>query len=250
MKVIHCAQREQEWFDWHVGRITGSHAADVLNFLRNGDEGADRANYKAKKVAEILTGEIGSDKPPSFEMLWGIEKESEARQAYSLEEGVFVEQVGFVLADDERMGCSPDGFVGDKGIVGFKCPKTSTHIKWMLAGVIPIEHLPQARFELMVCQDRQWFDFCSFDPRLPKRYQMFTIRLMREDADIPEMRAAAELFNEELDALMRRLDEIAPPIEDEAKGKLPEALDGFLDAADEAAFMNPQHARAAGPREG
>ena len=216
MEILRMEQQTADWFEAHLGRCTASHASDVLNFLRSGESGAYRNAYLAQKVAEILTGIAVTDQYVSPAMIWGNEHEAEARREYSLEEGVFVEQVGFVVGDVDRTGCSPDGFVGDKGILEIKCPKTSTHIKWMLDGVIPDEHLPQCRFELMVCQDRQWVDFVSFDPRLPKRYRMFQIRLMREDAMVPEMRAAADQFNADVDALIVKLNEIAPPRPDDA----------------------------------
>jgi hypothetical protein len=228
VKILHMAQLSADWFEEHLGRVTASGAGNILNFLRSGESGADRRNYLAQKVAEKLSGCAVTDGYVSPEMLWGIEHEGDARRAYSLEESVFVEQVGFVIADDERFGCSPDGFVGDKGIVGFKCPKTSTHIKWMLEGVIPLEHLPQARFELFVCRDRQWFDFVSFDPRLPKRYRMFQIRLMREDAMVPEMGAAADAFMDDMDAMIAKLEEIAPPVEEDTPEDLGDV--GLTDA--------------------
>lgn len=215
MQVLDCEQLDGNWFQAHVGRVTGSHAADVLNFLKSGKEGADRRNYRAQKVAEILTGKYYSDTFVTKEMEWGIDTEPAARRAYALEEGVFVEQLGFVIGDNGRTGCSPDGLVDEKGIVGFKCPKTATHIKWMLEGVFPEEHLPQAVFELMILKDREWFDFVSYDPRLPKRYRMFTIRLERKEAGIEGLESAVNQFLSEVDETIERLNEIAPPVEDD-----------------------------------
>jgi len=211
VKIIRCEQVTQEWFDLHLGRCTASHAKAILR-----DDLAPYSDYLAKKVAEILTGQIAPDRPPNFEMQWGIDHEAEARRAYSLSEGVFVEQVGFVIADDERFGCSPDGLVGDKGMVQFKCPKSSTHLTWMLMGILPAEHLPQCRFELAVNGDRQWNQFVSFDPRLPKRYQLFKAPLlMREDAEVPKMLAAADAFMQNVEAVIAKLKERCPELPEE-----------------------------------
>jgi hypothetical protein len=211
MEILRIDQLTQEWFEAHLGRCTASHAKDLLR-----PDLKPYSDYLAKKAAEILTGKIGPDKPPTFEMQWGIEHEADARREYSLREGVFVEQIGFVIGDDERTGCSPDGFQGDKGIIQFKCPNTSTHMKWVIEGILPQEHLAQCRFELMVCRDRQWHQLVSFDPRLPKRYRMWKAPLLlREDAKIPEMAVMAGEFEENLDKLLRKMAELMPPVEDD-----------------------------------
>ena len=208
MKVIRCEQITQEWFDLHLGRCTASHANDLLR-----DDLAPYQNYLALKTAEVLTGVVAPNRPPTFEMQWGIDHEADARRAYSLSEGVFVEQVGFVIADDERFGCSPDGFIGDKGIAEFKCPSTAKHLSWLIEGILPQEHLAQCRFELAVNNDRQWVQLVSFDPRLPKRYQIFKAPpLLREDAKIPEMLASADLFMERLHELIEKLNQTCPPL--------------------------------------
>lgn len=229
MEIVKCDQLSAEWFQCHVGRCTASHAADITDFLKNGKEGASRRNYRALKVAEILSGIGVQDNFVSQEMQWGIDTEAEARRAYALEEGVFVEQIGFAISDIDRMGASPDGLVGDDGLLEIKCPKTATHIKWMLDGVIPDEHMPQCRFQLAVMQDRKWLDFMSYDPRLPKRYRSFTIRLMREDAACEEMDAAVIKFNAEVDAMIAKLNEIAPPVAEEEPAPDPLAEMGISD---------------------
>lgn len=216
MRIEYCEQLSSEWFQGHVGNASGSHAASLFDFTQKGAEGAKRKLYRMLKVAELITGIAVSDNYVSPEMKWGIETEDQARRAYEIEEGVMVEQVGYVVADNPRLMCSPDGLVGDKGIVGFKCPKTTTHLSWILDKKIPEDHLFQARFELLVCDDRQWFDFATFDPRIggihkPKR--LMVVRLHREDAAIEEMRAAAEMFIEDVDKTLRKLDDIAPPLE-------------------------------------
>ena len=239
MEIIQCDQLSPEWCQLHVGRATGSHAGDILDFTLKGIEGSTRRSYRLLKAAEILTG-IGigiEENYVSPEMEWGIATEKKARRAYALEEGVFVEQVGFVIGDDGRFGCSPDGLVGDKGLVGFKCPKTITHLRWILDGVIPEDHLPQARFELMVNTDREWFDFVTFDPRITGRHkpkQMMTIRLERADAKIEAMQAAADRFMDEVAETVLRLDRIAPPveIEEEEAVSVPVDQSGMLTDAD------------------
>lgn len=232
MRIIDCEQRTAEWFDWHIGRPTGSHAADLLDFTLKGVEGSKRRLYRLQKAAELLTGQYAEDRYVSPEMQWGVDHEDEARQAYSLHEEVLVEQVGFVLSDDERFGCSPDGLVGTKGVVELKCPKTTTHLQWALDGKIPDSHLPQCRFCLATMPPVQWVDFASFDPRMTGRHKaksLMIIRLMREDAEVPAMLVAIDRFLADVDETVRRLNEIAPP---EQLQEVPEADYGDLGITD------------------
>ncbi|MGK4455672.1 YqaJ viral recombinase family protein, partial [Klebsiella pneumoniae] len=89
---------------------------------------ASRANYAAQIVAERLTGKV----EPGFSnsaMQWGTDMEPEARNAYSFYSDNDVVEIGFVDHPTIAMsGASPDGLVGDDGLVEIKCPNTATHI--------------------------------------------------------------------------------------------------------------------------
>ena len=110
-------------------------------------------------------------------MQWGLDQEPFARAAYELHAGVLVETCGFVLHPQiARFGASPDGLVGDdQPLIQIKCPTTKTHLEWMMAKTIPLEHIPQMLAELS-CTGREWADFVSFDPRLPEHLQLFVLR--------------------------------------------------------------------------
>jgi len=210
MKIVECKQLSAEWFAQRCGKVTGSHIVDVLDRRKDGADAAARAAYKSRLIAEILTGNPYEGNFVSEEMRWGIEQESSARAEYEVRRELMVEQVGLVLHPEiERASCSPDGLVGEEGGLEIKCPKTSTHIKWMLAGVVPPEHEPQMAF-CMACTGRHWWDFASYDPRLPRRYQFFTVRLPRDQKRIAEINYAAVEFLAEVDAIIARLNEIAP----------------------------------------
>ena len=141
MRILrHFAQCTDDWFQEHLGRVTASNAAAVLDFTAKGVEGSKRRLYRLEKAAELLSGMTAFDRYVSPEMKAGTFSEPEARKTYELEEGVMVEQVGFIVGDDERTGYSPDGLVGERGAIEAKCPKTTTHLRWMDEGVIPEEH--------------------------------------------------------------------------------------------------------------
>lgn len=201
--IFDCEQGSTTWRAARCGLVTASRCADVLAMIKSG-EAAARRNYKAQLIAEILTG-IPGEQYVSKEMEWGIQQEPFARAAYEMQSDVMVDTTGFVThASLNRFGASPDGLVGEDGMIQIKCPNTSTHIAWMLAGTVPIEHAPQMLAE-MACTGRSWSDFVSFDPRLPKHLQLFIRRFERNEEHIVALEAAVAKFNTEIDEVLARL---------------------------------------------
>lgn len=200
MRVIDCEQGSAQWLDARRGKITASRIGYVLDTLKKGGEGASRRNYRIELLAERLSGRT-EDHYMSPEMLWGKELEPEARSGYEIDTGNMVERVGFVLHPSfDYAGASPDGLVGADGGLEIKCPKTTTHIKWMLAGTVPEEHQAQCLWN-MLCTDRMWWDFASYDPRLPDGLKLFTVRIERDESRIAKIEQEVVQFNDELEAL-------------------------------------------------
>jgi hypothetical protein len=213
MRIIECNQRSAAWFQAHCGIVTASSMAAVLAFTQKGEPKAERKTYFRQKLAELLTGIAIQDNYVSREMLEGIEKEPLGIAAYERQEDVMVEPVGFTLSDEvERLGYSPDGFVGDDGLVEGKCPKPGTHLQYVLDGCIPDMYLAQIRTGLCVT-GRSWCDFFSFCPEVPKPLQLMVIRFERTDADMEIVANGANRFNGEINAAIERLREIAGPFE-------------------------------------
>jgi len=210
MRVIKCKQGTAEWLDARRGKITASRIADVMDFLKKGGEGASRRNYRIELMAERLTGR-SEDHYVTPEMAWGSEYESRARAAYEVATDVMVDQIGFALHPTfDFAGASPDSLVGTDGGLEIKCPKTSTHLKWMMADAVPEEHQGQM-FWNMLCCEREWWDFVSYDPRLPKGLQIFTKRLERDDVQIAKIEEAVAAFNDEVEVALKPLQERVIP---------------------------------------
>lgn len=204
MRVIDCEQGSAQWLDARRGKITASRIAEVMDFLKKGGEGASRRNYRTELLAERLSGR-GEDHYVSAEMEWGTEFEPHARAAYEIANDVMVNQIGFVLHPEfDFAGSSPDGLVGADGYVEFKCPKTTTHLKWMQAGIVPKEHQDQCLFN-MRCEERAWADFVSYDPRLPDGLRIFVVRMERDDERIARIDEEVARFNEEVEAVRIQL---------------------------------------------
>lgn len=197
-------QGTPEWLQMRMGIVTGSRVADVMAKLsRKEGEAQCRKNYKAELVSEILTGRA-SDHYVSPAMQWGIDNEIFARNAYEVEVAE-VERVGFALHPTiTRFGSSPDGLVGTDGLVEFKCPNTATHLDYIIAGEVPSEYHWQMLAE-MACAERKWCDFVSYDPRLPKKLQVFVRRFERDDARIAAMELEVSRFLGELDELVAKV---------------------------------------------
>jgi hypothetical protein len=205
MNIITCVQGTPEWKAARAGKITGSRMPDVMTKLKNGGDSKVRTSYKAQIIAEILTGEPQDDLFISGPMRRGIELEPFARAAYEMKTDVMVDQVGFVIHPNvTRLGCSPDGLVGEEGMVEFKCPLPATHIKYLLEGGAPEEYQPQLLTELAVCE-RKWNDFVSFCPEMPEGLQLFIVRFDRDGKRIAEIEDAAIQFNREVDQIVREL---------------------------------------------
>lgn len=166
-----------EWLMARIGFCSGSRFADVLDFTQKGKPGAKRTTYLWELVSERLTGKP-VERFVNAAMEWGTAYEGEARMAYEAFTGNMVAEQGFLHHPTVAMcGGSVDGLVDDDGMVEFKCPSTSTHLKTVLSG--ECEHLPQIMGYLWIT-GRKWCDFVSYDPRLPAPLNLYIKRI---DAD-------------------------------------------------------------------
>lgn len=201
-------QGSVEWFAQRAGKVTASRVADVIAKTKTG-WGASRANYAAQLVAERLTGNV----EPTFTnaaMQWGTDKEPEAREAYEFHAGVFVDQVGMIDHPKIAMtGASPDGLVGDDGLVEIKCPNTATHIETLLSGKVPAKYVTQMAWQ-MACTGRAWCDFVSFDPRMPEHIRLFVQRVDRDDTLIATLEAEVSAFLTEVSETVASLTRAYP----------------------------------------
>lgn len=189
-------QGSPEWFALRVGKVTASRVADVIAKTKTG-WGASRANYMAELIAERLTGEP-AEKFTNAAMAWGTEKEPDARAAYEFFRDAQVAEVGFIEHPSILMaGASPDGLVGDAGLVEIKCPNTATHLDTLLTQAIPARYVTQMTWQ-MACAGRAWCDFVSFDPRLPETMSLFVKRVERDDSLIASLEKDVSDFLDEL----------------------------------------------------
>jgi len=197
-------QGSDEWRRLRLGKVTASRIADVIAQTRNG-WGASRDDYMAELIAERRTG-VPQDSHETEDMRRGRELEPQAREAYEFYCDVTVQPAAFVAHPHIAMsGASPDGYVGEDGLVEFKCPRTKTHIATLLGAPIPDRHQVQMQWQ-MACTGRAWCDYVSFDPRMPDHEAICVTRVLRDQRRIEQLEADVRQFLGELDAKMQRLD--------------------------------------------
>jgi hypothetical protein len=248
MKTVPGSQLSSAWLYAHRGVVSGSYMNHVLDFTkervlksgetRGGNPGAKRISYQKTKIAELLTGRVESDNYVSKEMLDGIEREPMARAAYEMCRQEMVEQIGFAMHETiDRFGGSVDGLVGDDGFIEIKCPKPGTHQGWARGTGIPEEHIAQIDTYLAVT-GRDWCDFITFCPYVPKPMQLVIVRRERDEKAIAAIEYAVIEFNAEVDKAIEELRQrygyfdLPAAMQDDPEAVPAGAGDGYLTDAD------------------
>lgn len=153
---------EQGTPEWHKVRC-GKFSASKASILFMGKSTKGYNDYINQLVCERLTGE----QPESYSneyMDRGTELEPEAITAYEMLTFNKVDRVGFVEMAD-NIGCSPDGLIGQDGLVQIKCPKWSTVMDFLLDSKVEKNYFTQMQFEMWVT-GRKWNDYFVYHPKL------------------------------------------------------------------------------------
>lgn len=161
-----------------------------------GSESTVKRDLRIRLAVELVTdkSQDSGDGYQSKDMAYGVEREPDARLAYEAQTGTLLREVGFVSSNDLLIGTSPDGYVGEfEGGAEFKCPKTATHLEYLRTPGVPDDYLCQLRHHLLVT-GAEWWDFVSFDDRLPEPLQLCIRRLWAKDAQLPAHKLAVVNF--------------------------------------------------------
>lgn len=208
-------QGTSEWFDLRRGKVTASRIADIMAKTKSGESSASRKNYLMQLLCERLTGKT-EESFQSDAMKRGSELEDEARNWYQIDTGEMVEQVCFIDHPLIAMaGASPDGLVGDTGLIEIKCPNTATHLDTLKSQQPQAKYYKQMQWQ-MACTGRQWCDFISFDNRLPEHLAYLCLRIPRDNDFIYEIEMEVIAFLEELAQIEQELN---PPTQEKPNDK-------------------------------
>lgn len=162
-------QGSQAWLDARVGIFTASNF-DKLITPKTQKPSASMDKYVYEVLAEMVLGRSLQDASSGF-MERGTEMEREARAWYEFETDCEVEQVGLLLRDDRRVGCSPDGLVGEDGGLEIKCPSAGVHVSYLLGDAYE-SYYCQVQGSLWIT-GRKWWDFVSYCPGFPPKLVRF-----------------------------------------------------------------------------
>ncbi len=160
MKIIDCVQSSPEWHAARCGVPTSSNFDKLVT--SKGLPSKQKDKYLWRLAGERVT-RVSEEGYKNATMDRGNILEAEARETYEFITGKTVTEVGFCLA--EGYGASPDGLVDDDGMLEIKCPIISTHVSYLLKGVMPIDYVQQVQGQLLVT-GRKWCDFMSYFPSL------------------------------------------------------------------------------------
>lgn len=196
-------QRTDEWFAARLGKATASRMGDIMAKTKTG-YGASRENYKFELALERITRRKAQGFT-SAAMQWGIDTEPMARAAYEVYSAHFVTEVGLIDHPVIRMSAaSPDGLVGNDGLIEIKCPESKKHFETLVSHKPSQDYIYQMQWQ-MACTGRNWCDFVSFDPRFPEHLQLFVVRIARNSALIAEMETEVQKFLAEVSELVERI---------------------------------------------
>jgi putative phage-type endonuclease len=196
-------QGTPEWHELRRGKVTASRVADILARTKTGPS-ASRQNYLIELALQRITKTI----EPSYTnaaMEWGTATEPQARVAYEVKTGNFVDQVAFIDHPTiEGFGCSPDGLVGEN-LIEIKCPNSATHWEYFKAKEPPKKYFIQMQAQMAVTGAKSC-DFVSFDPRMPERSQLLIVNVLRDPEFILYMEAEIQLFLNEVAAEVKLME--------------------------------------------
>ena len=171
---------EQGSESWHAARrgiITASVVGQFITPKTIKVAANDKTRAMAYQlIAERITG-YTEDTYVSRDMEAGHFIEPLARDLYS-EHYAPATEVGFMVRDDWgfRVGYSPDGVVGDDGLIEIKRRFAKFHLQTILSDEVPLEHMAQCQTGLMV-SGREWIDFISYCGGMP----LYVKRVLPDD---------------------------------------------------------------------
>lgn len=197
LELAALVQNTPEWLQARCGSVGASDVPDIVRKTKTGPS-ATRDNLMALKVLERLTGVV-SPTYQSLAMRNGHERQPMAISAYEFMTDQRVAPIGIIPHPwIEHAHASPDGLVGDNGLVEVKCPQPAAHLQALLTEKVERDYQVQVQWQ-MACGDRDWCDFVSWNPDFPPAMQLWFCRLQRDESWIDELVDEVVKFLLELD---------------------------------------------------
>lgn len=193
MKILDVTQGSPEWLLARLGKFGGTDAQAVAT---NG-KGLETLCFQ--KVAEIIT-QRSKDAYINPDMERGNEFENTARSAYEIQTGNQVTQVGYIELN-KYVGVSPDGLVGDDGLVEIKCPTDANFVRFMFDKKPDSKYIWQMMHQMFVTS-RNWCDFVIFNDNLNK---IEIVRIERDEEMIQKLGLGLEQGIKKVEEILERV---------------------------------------------
>jgi hypothetical protein len=189
-------QGSDDWLAARCGLLTASEMKHIITpttllYAKNDKEKSHLYELTAQRISKFVEPHyIGDD------MLRGMEDEVEARILYEKHYAPVVE-AGFVTNDKWgfTLGYSPDGLIGEEGVIECKSRRQKFQIETILAGDMPDDYIIQVQTGLLV-SERKWCDFVTYSAGLP----MLTLRVHPDEKIQAAIVKVAEEFEKKLTA--------------------------------------------------
>lgn len=202
MKIHNVEQGSGPWLALRLSLPTASEFDQLITPMWKIKTGEAPKSYLYQKICEKFMGAF-ADGGSSFAMGQGSIMEHEALPWFSFAHEMNVQRVGFCTTDDGRIGCSPDGLIGEDGGIEIKCPSPQTHLRYWVEGVLPKEHAAQVHGSMYVT-GRKWWYFLSYSRQFPA----LLVRIERDEEIQSKINEALSTFISEYDELYSRLKKI------------------------------------------
>ena len=140
MKIYNFEQRTEDWYNIRKGKMTAPNAETIIA------NGKGLETYIYNLMAEYYSS-AEKENYVNADMQRGIDLEPEARLEFEFYTDLDVQEVGFIEYND-FIGVSPDGLIGDDGLIEIKCPNDSIYFKLLLSNNIKPEYIAQMQMQM------------------------------------------------------------------------------------------------------
>lgn len=177
MKIHNFEQRTDDWYNIRKGKMTASNADTIIA------NGKGLETYIYNLMAEYYSS-AEKENYINADMQRGIDLEPEARLEFEFYTDLDVQEVGFIEYN-EFIGVSPDGLIGDDGLIEIKCPNDSVYFKLLLSDNIKPEYIAQMQMQMYIT-DRQYCYFVSYNPNFEK--SLYIKKINRDEEIIEKLK--------------------------------------------------------------
>ena len=186
-------QGSGEWAARRCGMLTASEMELIITPTLKVANNDKQRSHLYELLAQRNSGYV-EPQYVSDAMLRGENEEIAARELYS-EKYAPAKECAFVTNDrfGFNIGFSPDGLVGEDGLIEVKSRRQKFQAQTIIEGILPPEFSLQIQTGLLV-SEREWCDFISYSGGMP----MFVLRIEPDPAVQNAIVEAATAFEKQL----------------------------------------------------